>query len=210
MENIIKKIGLVLITAFLITGCNQTPSNSNTASTNDNKSSQSQTDQSEHPISKKPTKPKVEKKEIVPTLISNFAEVGTPTEKGYEFKLRSQIAVYSKKDKSEIKVMLANTYAQSCTNQNAKLQDGDQKFILTLKNKDSKAINTGEFKKDTDHNFSVGLEAAENAKVDFVPKEDLSTLEITYINDAVIRGKIKLTDGIETIEGEFFAAICKK
>jgi len=131
---------------------------------------------------------------IVPVLTQDSAG-----EKS-EYRLESQTARYLKDDKSQIEILLANNVATTCEQKADKLIDS-QKIIKITISSNSGSIKAGDQKS----NSKVVLQSA-GGEAEIT---NLEKLDITTINDSIVRGQLKLGTKDLSFEGEYFAAICK-
>lgn len=124
------------------------------------------------------------------------------TEQG-KFLLKNQTARYLNPEKTELEITFSNLTREFCAPA-GDLQEGEQELKITVKAKN--AISKGELV-NADNQISA-IYRDKSGQHQFSGTA-ISTLKVTDLNAAILRGKLKFSDAEQTFEGEYFTAICK-
>ncbi len=140
--------------------------------------------------------------EVLPMLkITQKDQIG-------EFKLRSQTTRYLNEAKTELEISLSSSRLAYCQNESPELKEGEEQLKIIIKARDGKtAIPKAEFAKSTDYEISATRKSATLETK--IPAENFESLKITDLNNAIVRGNLKIVTADLTMEGEYFTAICQ-
>lgn len=187
LPKFLSKAFILVIISLFIAGCQSTGNGPERPNNQNNKPT-------------KPVEPVYE--EVVPLL--NMNSDGQTK----EFKLRSQTARYLNAEKSALEIVLTDNREVSCQNLTPQFAADQQKITVTIKSKDGKApIAMADLSADA--NFEKQAEYKIGETIKAFTNEEVKKLEFTNINDAIVRGNLKLETADLSFEGEFFTAICK-
>lgn len=120
-----------------------------------------------------------------------------------KFLLKNQTARYLNPEKTELEITFSNLTREFCAPA-SDLQEGEQELKITVKAKN--AISKGELV-NADNQISA-IYRDKSGQHQFSGAA-ISTLKVTDLNAAILRGKLKFSDAEQTFEGEYFTAICK-
>jgi hypothetical protein len=125
-----------------------------------------------------------------------------------EFKLRSQTSRYLNDLKTELEITLSSSSQAYCQNEAPVLKEGEEQLKITIKAKDGKtAITKAEFAgNEAFEIFALRKTATLETKI---PAESFESLKISDLNNAIVRGSLRIASEDLKMEGEYFTAICK-
>ncbi len=125
-----------------------------------------------------------------------------------EFKMRSQTSRYLNSSNTELEITLSSSAVAFCKNEAPTLKEGEEQLKFIIKSKDGKTpVGKTEFAKNEAYEISI---MRKTPTLDTkIPADSLESFKITDLNNAIVRGHLKIAATDLTIEGEFFTAICK-
>lgn len=140
--------------------------------------------------------------EVLPILAITFGEEKT------EMKLRSQTSRYLGTQEAALEITLTSSKLAYCQNENPALGEGEEELKITVKSKDGTTpVDKGELAGNDQFEIS-GTYRNNLGDVQF-QTTDFSSLNISDLNTAIVRGHIQIKTIDRSIVGEFFTAICK-
>jgi hypothetical protein len=125
-----------------------------------------------------------------------------------EFKLRSQTSRYLSDDKTTLEIILTSSDLAFCKNESPELKAGEQEIRFTVKSKDGK---TPVAKEELANNSRFEISGVYKTTAGEVKLDGASfeSLKLTDLNNAIVRGILKINSAGLKLDGEFFTAICR-
>ena len=132
----------------------------------------------------------------------------TKGENKSELKLRSQTARYLNNEKTALEIVLTSSNLAYCQNESPALGEGEEELKIVVKTVDGKfSVGQGELATEPGYELSGTYRTSQGDVA--LEKSAISSLNITDLNAAIVRGHLKIAGTDLAIEGEFFTAICR-
>ncbi|MCC6643187.1 hypothetical protein IT411_00375 [Candidatus Peregrinibacteria bacterium] len=176
----------LVLTAFMLAGCQDNGQPEHPLNTDGRKSNSNQE-------VKKPME------EVLPVLKV------TKGPDHSELKLRSQTSRYLNPDQSVLEITLSSSQTAFCKNESPALQEGEAELKITVKGQKAIVKEDLALNKDLEINAVYKTSAGEI----MISGDQFKSLNISDLNAAILRGNLQISAKDFAVEGEYFTAICK-